>query len=244
MNHPKSAMNTPGSQEIEAARRRTRARLNVWPADLAGDLDPWELSATFDWAVRVVDRADIPHITRWISCGINPGVISPFAALLVGLGADGRLYVTDEYRYNPRAARGMKTDVEHVAALQEWMASISPLAESAGDAAGVTPERIVVDPASPEFRWHLRRAGITTVGGDRLLFDGLRLITQLLAGGLLLIARNCGGLIDELSSGLRNDEIHRRTHSLRALHYAVFSTRAWWASDVCGPASSSTEWMA
>jgi len=244
VSYKKGPMNVVGSQEIEEARRRTRAALNVWPADLARDLDTRGLSATFDPAAHIIDRADIPHITRWISCGINPGVISPFAALLVGLGADGRLYVTDEYRYNPRAAHGMKNDLEHVAALREWMAGISPLAESAEDTAGVTPERVVVDSASPEFRWHLRRAGITTVGGDRLLFDGLRLITPLLAGGLLLIAQNCGGLIDELSSGLRNDEIHSRTHSLRALHYAVFSTRAWWATDVCGPASSSTEWMA
>ncbi len=45
MTYPKGPMRAAGNAEIEAARQQTRAALNVWPDDLARDLDTVQASS-------------------------------------------------------------------------------------------------------------------------------------------------------------------------------------------------------
>ncbi|MFJ5883472.1 PBSX family phage terminase large subunit [Kitasatospora cineracea] len=178
----------------------------------------------FDEQQHVVDT--LPAITRhWV--GLDYGTVNPFAALVLGLGDDGRLYVVAEWRHDSRKARRQMTDAQYSAALRGWLAGLQ-----------VDPEWTFVDPSAASFLaqlWEDGHPGVTRAKNDVL--DGIRTVSTALAAGLLRIHRSCTGLLAELPDYVwdaaaakvgEDRPLKRNDHSADALRYVVHSTGAEW----------------
>ncbi|WP_405018163.1 terminase family protein [Kitasatospora sp. NBC_00070] len=179
----------------------------------------------YDEQQHVVDT--LPTITRhWV--GLDYGTTNPFAALLLGLGDDGRLYVVAEWRHDSRKARRQMTDAQYSAALRGWLTGL-----------GIPdPEWTFLDPSAASFLaqlWEDGHPGVTRAKNDVL--DGIRSTSTALAAGLLRIHRSCTGLLAELpdyvwdaaaaAAGV-DQPLKRNDHSVDALRYVVHSTAAEW----------------
>jgi phage terminase large subunit len=183
----------------------------------------------FDATRHVVD--EIPTITRWLCDAIDYGTVNPFADLLIGLGADQRIYVTSEYRHDSRTARQQMTDAEYSAARRQWLTG-----------QGVRPEFTVVDPSAASFIEQLHRDNTPgVVQAENSVLDGIRTVASLLAADRLRIHRSCAGLIDELPGYSWDDEaaekgedkpIKQDDHSCDALRYGVRTTEALWRPHI------------
>lgn len=179
----------------------------------------------FDQTRHVVDI--VPEIVRWLAVGVDYGTINAFAALMLGLGADGCLYVTSEYRHDSRTAGRQMTDVEYSTELRAWVAR-----------QGVRPEWIVVDPSAASFIEQLHRDGLNPIGADNGVKDGINTVGSLFAAGRLRIHRSCVGLIEELPGYAWDDKVAQtkgidqpiklNDHSVDALRYAIRTTEALW----------------
>lgn len=199
-------------------------------------LGEWVLAegAVFDmWdeARHVVDT--LPHITRWLALGIDYGTTNPTAALLLGAGDDGRLYLAAEWRHDSKLARRQLTDAELSREIRAWLAG-TPVP---GISTAVTPEWIVVDPSAASFRLQLHQDGITPAAGNNAVVDGLRLMSSLLALDLLRVHRSCRGLLDEIpgyswddkaAEKGRDEPIKADDHSIDAARYAIATTQVLW----------------
>jgi PBSX family phage terminase large subunit len=186
----------------------------------------------FDTERHVVE--ELPTIKRYIAASVDYGVTNPFHALLIGLGADRKLYVVSEWRWDSRARRRQLTDVEYSAKLTEWLGSV----RHPGSALyGVTPERIVVDPSAASFRVQLFRDRRQPVAAENEVLDGIRCVSSLLGTGRLLIHKSCTHLISEMQ-GYSWDEkkaakgedapVKKDDHGTDALRYGLYSTRSVW----------------
>lgn len=201
-------------------------------------LGEWVLAAgavfdMFDEAKHVVD--DLPPITRWVSVGIDYGTVNPTAALLLGVGADGHLYLAREWRHDSRAARRQLTDVDLSRELRTW------LTDPAGP--GAIPEWVAVDPSAASLRLQLHRDGLMPVAADNAVVDGIRLMASLLATGTLRIHRSCRGLLDEIPGYCWDDQaaakghdapVKADDHSIDAARYAIRTTEQLWRPLVRG----------
>jgi PBSX family phage terminase large subunit len=173
----------------------------------------------------------LPTIDRWISLGIDYGTTNPFAALLLGLGSDQRLYLAHEYRYDSKVARRAKTDVEYSAALAAWL-----------DERQVWPEWTVVDPSASSFVQQLYRDGrVTPRLANNAVLDGIRTVSSLIATDRLRVHRSCTGWIDEVAGYSWDPDkaekgedapIKAEDHSLDAGRYAIHTTQAIWHSQL------------
>lgn len=178
--------------------------------------------------------AELPHITRWIAVGIDYGTVNAFAAVLLGLGADGRLYVTHEWRHDSKTARRQMSPYEYSEAVRSWLAGI-PLPD--GDK-GVMPEYVLVDPAAADFRVQLAKDGLPNKPGKNEVVEGIRTLSSLFARDRLRIHARCAGLLaeipgyswdDQAAEQGRDEPVKTDDHSIDALRYAVHTTRAiWW----------------
>lgn len=182
---------------------------------------------------------DLPHVVRWLSLGVDYGTANPFAALLLGLGEDGRLYLVAEYRHDSRAARRQKTDAEYSADLRTFLANVRRPGE---DYRGVTPEWICVDPSAASFITQLRHDAVPGVmGANNSVLDGIRTFSSLLAADLLKIHESCTGLLDELPGYSWDDTaaeqgedkpIKGDDHSLDGARYAIKTTEPLWRPEL------------
>jgi PBSX family phage terminase large subunit len=155
----------------------------------------------FDAERHVVDV--LPVMKRWLAVGIDHGTRNSFAAVVLGLGADRRLYFIAEW-YWDSAARGQQlADVQYSAKLREFFASVR---HPGSQLYGITPERVVVDPSALNFitQLHLDRmlfdGGLRVAKADNAVLDGIRLVSSLLATRRLKIHRSCTHLIDQMQS--------------------------------------------
>lgn len=190
----------------------------------------------FDPARHVVDV--IPQIKRWLAVGVDYGTSNPFAALLIGIGIDRRLYVVSEYRYDGRSAGRQMTDAEYSEALRNWLVNIKV---PGSKLRGVTPEYILIDPSAASFKAQCHRDGLTVALADNTVMDGIRELMSLFSTGNLLIHRSCEGLIDELpgyswdprSVELGEDAPAKEDdHSCDALRYGTYKTRRLWRDEL------------
>jgi PBSX family phage terminase large subunit len=210
--------------------------LGQWIAAEGAVFDMW------DEDKHVVDV--LPPIVRWIGVGVDYGTTNPFAALTLGLGADGNLYLTSEYRHDARQAHRQLTDAQYSAAVQKWLTEVPVPGSRRPDGTwlrGVRPEYIVVDPSAASFRVQMHHDGVTTHKADNEVIDGIRLLATLLAAGRLYVHRTCKGLIDELpgyawddaAALLGHDEpIKVADHSIDAVRYVIKTTRSIWQAHV------------
>jgi PBSX family phage terminase large subunit len=170
----------------------------------------------------------LPAIAQWIAAGVDYGTVNPFSALMLGLGDDGVLYFTREYRYDSKLQRRSLTDVEYSERFRTWL-------DSGGHE---RPSYVVVDPSAASFRVQLHQDGVTSTLGDNEVLPGLRTVASLLATDRLKVHRSCKGLLDEIPGYSWDDEkaekdgvdepIKSDDHSLDGGRYAVHTTRPVW----------------
>lgn len=174
----------------------------------------------------------LPNIVEWISCGVDYGTTNPFAALMLGLGDDGRLYFTREFRYDSKLARRALTDAEYSARLRAWLAQ------------GPFPRYVVVDPSAASFRVQLHHDGITSTLADNEVLPGIRTFASLLATDQLRVHESCVGLIEEMPGYAWDDKkalegedvpIKAGDHSLDGGRYALHTTKSIWRGRLRAP---------
>lgn len=187
----------------------------------------------WDEARHVVD--ELPEMRRhW--CGVDYGTTNPFAAVLLGEGADGRLYVCAEWRHDSRTVHRSMTDAQYSAAVRAWL-----------DRLGITPEWTFIDPSAASFStqmWQDGHPGLARATND--VTDGIRSVSSLLAADRLLVHDSCEGLLAELpgyswdpKATERGDDapIKVDDHSADALRYVVHSTAHEWRHLLTAPPS-------
>lgn len=175
----------------------------------------------------------LPSMQRWMAVGVDYGTANPFAALLLGMGVDNRLYLASEYRHDSRKAQRQLTDAQYSAGLRNWLATYKHR-----DGEGVRPEWTFVDPSAASFitqLWADGHQGVARAQNDVL--DGIRSFGSALGAGLLSVHRSCRGLIDEIP-GYAWDEkaaakgedkpVKSGDHSCDAGRYALHSTAHEW----------------
>jgi PBSX family phage terminase large subunit len=187
----------------------------------------------FDPTLHVVK--ELPRIERWLADGIDYGTVNPFADVLLGLGADHRLYLVSEYRHDSRMQRRQMTDAEYSRARRSWLEKVK---HPHSTAVGVAPEWTVVDPSASSFIEQLHRDGVNGVTpADNSVLDGIRTVSSLLGTGSLLFHESVTGLIDEMPGYSWDDTaaeagedkpIKENDHSVDAMRYAVRTTEALW----------------
>ncbi|MFF4118974.1 PBSX family phage terminase large subunit [Streptomyces sp. NPDC001714] len=197
---------------------RRRMIDGAWVVAEGAVYDMWDESR------HVVDV--LPPMRRFW-CGIDYGTTNPFAAVLLGEGVDGRLYVTNEWRHDSRAAHRSMTDAQYSAAVRSWLADLA-----------VIPEWTFIDPSAASFStqmWQDGHPGLARARND--VVEGIRSVAALLAAGRLLVHESCTGLLTELpgyswdpKATERGDDapIKADDHSADALRYAVHSTAHEW----------------
>ncbi|HEX2317168.1 MAG TPA: terminase family protein [Thermomonospora sp.] len=224
---PESYLDTLGREYTGLWRRRFI--LGEWCQAEGAVYESW------DPARHVV--TDLPRITRWLAVGCDYGTANPFAALLLGLGEDGRLYLVSEYRHDAGRAHRQRTDEEYSADLRAWLAGVRRPRES-GDVLGVEPEWVYVDPSAASLKAQLWRDGLANVAdADNQVREGIRLVSSLLATGRLLVHASCRGWIGEIggyswdpgaAAKGRDAPVKTDDHSLDAGRYAVKSAEWAW----------------
>lgn len=213
----------------------------------AGYVDALRAEYTGLWKRRMIDGAwvvaegaiydmwdenrhvvtEVPPIARWLACGIDYGTVNDFVALMLGLGTDGRLYITSEYRHAARQAHRSMTDSEYDSALRAWLQQ-----------QGAAPEWVVVDPSAASFIEQLHRTGMPGLAAaDNAVEDGIRTFASLLAADRLRVHASCTGLIDEIvgyswdpkaSDRGEDKPLKVADHGVDAARYAVRTTEALW----------------
>ncbi|ROO51065.1 PBSX family phage terminase large subunit [Micromonospora sp. Llam0] len=180
--------------------------------------------SSWDPATHVVKT--LPQIVRWVSLGIDHGVVSPFAALLLGVGADGKLYLVREWRWDSKKQMQQLSDAEYSRRLTRWLADQQ-----------VRPEWICVDPSATYFTRAMFDQGFTPVGADNAVVAGVQLVNSLLAEGLLYVHESCEGWIDEAPGYVWDDKaallgedkpLKQRDHSLDGGRYAIKTPEVVW----------------
>lgn len=227
--------------------------LGLWVAAEGAIYDMWDEDR------HVISRDQLPHIDRWLSVGIDYGTRNPFSAHTLALGVDNKLYVTDEYRYDPRKAHRSKTDSQYAEALYGWLDQIEiphteqrpdPYAAASGlriprqRLRGVNPEMVCVDPSAKSFRTQLaddQPPRLVPIKANNSVLDGIRTIASLLSLFRLFVVDTCKGLIDEFPGYAWDDKealkgidepIKVDDHSLDDVRYSVLTTAALWRPHV------------
>lgn len=183
----------------------------------------------------------LPAIHRWISLGIDYGTRNATAALVLGVGQDGRLYLTHEWRHDPATARRQLTDASLSRELRAWLAGVT--VPGASGLTGLRPEWTVVDPAAASLRLQLHEDGMTPALADNAVLDGIRLMSSLLGNDQLRVHARCRGLIDEIPGYSWDDKAAERgvdapikadDHSIDAARYAIKTPEVLWRPLVRG----------
>jgi PBSX family phage terminase large subunit len=206
--------------------------LGHWVAAEGAVYDMW------DETVHVVNDHQVPPITRWIAAGIDYGTVNPFAGELIGLGADGRLYVASEYYYSSKLARKSKTDAEYSADVRKWL-DTCPIPGT--DQRGALPAYTCVDPSASSFIVQLHRDGLTPTPARNSVVDGIRTVATLLGQDKLRVHESARGLIEEFPGYSWDDEaalkgldepIKADDHALDALRYGLYTTETVWRPHI------------
>jgi len=183
--------------------------------------------------------ATLPHIRRWIGMGVDYGTTNPFAALILAMGVDSRLYLTHEWRWDSKVQRRQLTDVEYSAKLRAWLASL-PHPHNP-QVVGINPMWTVVDPSAASFIAQLFQDRMTPAQGDNSVLDGIRVFASLLARDLLRVHASCAGLINEIPGYSWDEDAAKKgedkpikadDHSLDAGRYVVKTTEVAWRPEL------------
>lgn len=195
-------------------------------------------------AEMVVPWSELPPMRDILAVGIDYGTTNPSAAIVLGLSAEmdergrpaPRLYLMDEWRYDPAEHHRRLTDEEQSASLRAW------LDQPHHPATSTPPRHIVIDPAAASFRVQLERDGIRNIrSGVNAVAYGIGLVASGLGAGWLRVSDRCTGFISEapgyvwdVKATARGDDepVEVNDHSLDAARYAVATTEALWRSSI------------
>ncbi|MEU6342207.1 PBSX family phage terminase large subunit [Streptomyces sp. NPDC046977] len=207
--------------------------LGEWVAAEGAVFDMW------DPARHVVPWQRLPAMQRMLALGSDYGTTNASTGLLLGLGADRRLYLVDEWRHDPLHAQARLTDGQLSASLRDWMTE--PHLPNGGPA---WPEWVAVDPAAASFRLQLFRDGLTSHEADNDVLRGITMLATLLAEGQLLVSDRCEGFIREApgyswdpkaTEEGKDKPLKMADHSLDGGRYAVATTEALWRPHLITP---------
>lgn len=169
----------------------------------------------------------LPTIVRWISLGVDYGTTNPFVGLVLGVGADGNLYLTREWRWDSKLRQRQLTDADYSLRLLNW----------AREGEGGIPEWVCVDPSAASFRRQLQVDGLISHPADNNVLDGIRMVASLLAQGVLYVHESCEGWIEEVVGytwdpdkaleGL-DEPLKVNDHSMDAGRYAIKTPEIIW----------------
>jgi len=187
---------------------------------------------------HVVD--ELPPISDWIGVGIDYGTVNPFAAELLALGGDGRLYLAGEWYYDSKVKRRELSDAEYAEQVKRWLLSI-PLP---GGQRGVEPGWVVMDPSAASMRTALLGYGIQSVLADNAVMPGIRQLGSLIATDRFRVHKSCQGFIDEIPGySWDADKAEKgedaplpvNDHALDAVRYVARTTAAVWSGRLREP---------
>jgi PBSX family phage terminase large subunit len=196
--------------------------LGEWVAAEGAIYDMWEPE-------RHIVTA-LPPMARHLGVGVDYGTTNATAGILLGLSAEPqpRLYLLDEWRYDPATARLRLTDGQLSAGLREWM----------GGHQDPRIEWVLVDPAAASLKVQLHADGTRNVtDADNDVAYGIRTVASLLGAGDLLVSDRCTGFLAEVSGYSwdpkatekgEDKPIKTADHSLDAARYAVATTESVW----------------
>lgn len=127
----------------------------------------------------------ISFTSRFIAC--DYGTINPCVFLECGLGKDGIVYVSREFRWDSRKEMQQKTDEQYVDDMVSFIGE--PEKSDVG---------IIVDPSASSFITALRMKGYYVLQGKNDVLPGIRRLSSLFALNRVRIHESCTGLIQEL----------------------------------------------
>jgi PBSX family phage terminase large subunit len=192
----------------------------------------------FDPARHVQDV--LPVMKRWIGTGVDHGTVNPFAAEVLALGVDRKLYMVAEWYWDSAERMRQLSDVQYSAKLREFFASVR---HPGSQLYGIRPERLVVDPSAKNFivqlhhDRHLFDGGVNVMGADNAVLDGIRLMSSLLSSGSLVFHSSCKNAIDQMQSyswdvkaAARGEDKPKKEkdHAVDGSRYITYTTRAVW----------------
>lgn len=231
------------SEERKAAIRRENTglyyRRNVdgeWVAAEGAVFPMWDPDR------HVIPWAALPTMARLLACGVDYGTSNPSTGLLLGLGVDRRLYLVDEWRYDPTGTTtGRLTDPALSARLREFLAA----RHLPGKAPEPLIEWVTVDPAAASFKTQLSADGVRNLANaDNDVAYGIKTLAGLLGADQLLVSDRCHGLITELpgyswddraSEAGQDKPIKTADHSIDGARYAVATTESMWRGLLAEP---------
>lgn len=195
-----------------------------WVAADGAIYDAW------DPEKHVVPYDELPQMVRYLAVGADYGTRNASAAVLLGLGNDGRLYVVDEFRYDSKQAEVVLSEQQVAVRFNAWLKQHTD--------AGRHPEWVCIDPAALSFRVAVANLGVRNVmeANNDVLY-GIRTTASLLAADKLRVSDRCKSLIvefpgyawDSKESEKGNDKpIKVADHTLDALRYSLITTETNW----------------
>ncbi|MGX1248650.1 hypothetical protein RKD48_001161 [Streptomyces ambofaciens] len=175
----------------------------------------------------------VPEISRWMCVGLDYGTVNPFAALLIGIGADNRMYVASEYRHDSRVAKRQLTDAQYSVGVRRWLSTYEHRGQK-----GVQPSWIFVDPSAASFMTQLWSDGMPGVAkADNEVKDGIRSVSTAFGENVLSVHRSCTGLLEELPAYVWDAKASAKgidqplkvdDHSVDGLRYGLHSSVNEW----------------
>ena len=173
--------------------------------------------------------------------GIDYGTTNATAAILLGLGSDGNLYVLSEWRHDSRKGQAKWTDALLSKGIRRWLTKLSR--EELGENARIIDyvEWIAVDPSAASFRLQLFNDGLSNVTkADNSVVDGIRKVSSLFSLDRLTII-DAPALKDEIPGYVWDEKkvekgedapVKLDDHSCDGLRYAVSMGLALWNRQI------------
>lgn len=204
--------------------------LGEWVAADGAVYDMWDPDR------HVIPWDDLPPMRQMLSSGVDYGTTNPTSAIVLGLGTDNRLYLCDEWRYDPATTQRRLTDGEISAQLRAWLDRPHT---PHGDR---RPKWTNLDPSAASLYTQLHKDGLRGLAparNDVLL--GIRLTATLLSAGRLYVTDRCTGWTTEApgyswdpkaTEAGEDKPIKTADHSLDAARYAIASTEHLWRRHI------------
>lgn len=196
--------------------------------------------AVFDMWIperHVVPWSALPRMERLLGVGIDYGTTNATSAIVLGQAISGRLFLVDEWRFDPAKTQHRLTDSQISASITTWLTE-----KHLPQTDEPTIEWIVVDPAAASLKAQLQADGLRRLANaDNDVSYGIRTMSSLLSGAQLLIADRCSGLVTEIpgyswdpkaSEQGQDRPIKTADHSIDAARYAIASTESAWRKNL------------
>ncbi|MBO8464066.1 MAG: PBSX family phage terminase large subunit [Firmicutes bacterium] len=171
----------------------------------------------FDAVKHVVEDCTKLLNNYYVSC--DYGTQNATVFLLWAKQNDGTWAVIREYYYSGRDEDKQKTDSEYANDLDKWLD-------------GITPQKIVIDPAAASFIAELKKRGYSVKKAKNDVIDGIRYVGMLLNEEKIVIHNSCENTIKEFNSYTwdakaadrgEDKPIKQHDHCMDALRYFCYT---------------------